>query len=66
MEIIKTEFENLLILKAPKFIDERGAFSKIFNSEILKELNFEVKEFLFTSDIDSISKYKLFSSSSFI
>jgi dTDP-4-dehydrorhamnose 3,5-epimerase len=33
MEIIKTDFDSLLILQSTAFKDERGTFQKIFNEE---------------------------------
>ena len=50
MEIIKTLFEGLLVLKTVNFLDNRGGFQKLFNYDFFKEngLDCDFKEFYYS------------------
>lgn len=50
MKKVETGFEGLYILETINFIDDRGSFQKIFNSEWFKDndLNFNFKEFYYS------------------
>ena len=46
MELIKTDFDGLFLIKNFNSKDNRGFFSKIFNDFLLKKenINFKIKE----------------------
>ncbi|NUU99645.1 dTDP-4-dehydrorhamnose 3,5-epimerase [Marinitoga sp. 1154] len=50
MEIIKTKFEGIYLIKTNFFKDFRGVFNKVFNYNIFKKsgLNSEFKEFFYS------------------
>lgn len=50
MEIIKTPFEELLVLQTVNFLDNRGGFQKLFNFDFFKEngLDYDFKEFYYS------------------
>lgn len=50
MDIIKTDFEGLLLLQTVNFQDNRGCFQKLFNYEFFKEhgLDCDFKEFYYS------------------
>ncbi len=50
MEIIKTNFDGLLILKTNNFQDNRGSFQKLFNFDFFRANNLETsfKEFYYS------------------
>lgn len=50
MELIKTSFEGLFVLKTVNFQDNRGGFQKLFNFDFFKEngLDCDFKEFYYS------------------
>lgn len=56
MDIIKTEFEGLQILRPKKYHDERGWFSEIYNQSFLKD-NGIIEDFIQDNHSFSINKY---------